>query len=100
MSKDYSMKFKDAFVESAEENVVGLFSYNRVSSIFFNQLMNSLIDSHGYTENEALEFCQSKAPRLALDNKIGDMISKAAKAFAKADADMWHEDCTRWVKTL
>jgi hypothetical protein len=97
MSKDYSMKFKQMFGDLSSDDAIEIYSYDRVSSMFYNALMNSLINSHGYTEEEAVQFCQSKAPRFALDNKIGDMINKAAKSFAKTDALTWHNNCVKWV---
>jgi len=85
--KDYSIKFRQlgtpkrkGFLFDDEEQLE-MYSYDRVSSLFWSAFCNQLIKD-GMTEKQAFEFLQSSNTRHMLDWEE-DNIRKLARKMAK-----------------
>lgn len=54
-----------------------MYSFNRPSHMLWNIIYNKLRE-RGWTEEEAKQWLQSKGPRWALDDKLGEAIERIA----------------------
>lgn len=59
-----------------------MYSYERPAWILWNAIANSLA-RRGLTEEQIKTWLQSKDARLALDDKLGDMLRELGETFAK-----------------
>jgi hypothetical protein len=58
-----------------------MFSYDRPSYVLWGAVANALHD-RGWSETEIKDWLQSKEPRFALDNALGDAIRALGDLFA------------------
>lgn len=61
---------------------VKMYSYERPAWQLWNAIYNGL-RLQGWSDKDAVEWLQSKSPRWALDNELGDAIEKLGLEFAK-----------------
>jgi hypothetical protein len=81
--KDYSAK-----IEAAD-----MYSYSRPAWIFWNAAMNTLIQKHGMTETQAIEWLRSKHARWMLD-RSEEQIENAAELMINEYAANVHRALT------
>jgi len=60
-----------------------MYSYERPAYMVWNAIAETLHENHGWTEKQIKDWLQSKSPRWALDGHLGDILTKAAKKYAK-----------------
>lgn len=85
--KDYTDKLGQLFTNNKCE--VPMYSYDRVSCIYWNAFMNKLV-SMGKTEKEAFDILQSAHMRHMLDieeNLIENLAEKMATQFKKVTVE-------------
>jgi hypothetical protein len=78
----------------------GMYSYDRPAWLFWNAMMNGLMDS-GYSQQAAEQWLRSKAARWMLDGDMGDKIEELAYEFAKSRAARELasiKECEKWAK--
>ena len=77
--RDFTGSFRQMYapVEKHRENAIPMYSYDRVSAMFWSAFMNGMMAA-GATEQQATEYLCSKSTRWALDNDLGDAVEKLA----------------------
>ena len=58
-----------------------MYSYERPAYYLWNAIANGL-NKRGWTEAEIKDWLQSKLPRWALDNDLGDLITELGEQYA------------------
>ena len=77
-TRDFSASFKPlphlGTSVAAEEDALPIFSYEDPARMFWNAMMNGLMDS-GFTEQQAKDFIASKRARCMLDGDVGQRLA-------------------------
>lgn len=78
---DISSKIGQLYSKPQSEIEWPMYSFDRAAYTLWNAIANEF-EKRGWSEQEILEWLQSKAARWALDGRLGELIEKAGVEFA------------------
>lgn len=79
------------------DDSIEIYSFNRISHLVTQTIMEQLTKNHGWTQEAAIQFIKSKAMRIGLDQSLGELLENATAEWVKKESPAWRENCYHWA---
>lgn len=82
MTRDLTDALGPMFRDGGWAPEIPMYSYERPAYILWQAIFTSMVEG-GATQEQAIEWLQSKDPRRALDGSLGDSLRSLGKAYGE-----------------